>query len=342
MKRIISLLSLLFMAVSLHAVAITFPQFNTYSEIDSLSQMRTSYKIDMLFDTGIKYGLKLGLGFKNYNVTSLESNFVSLSTIKVAAKPFDLFSIGYFLGDNVTLGNADFGYRGFQYHQRPKLEYIGYKTISGAGFEASIDLLDSVFQPHIYIYQPNDTNLVNADAVIYLKMDTYIIELYGGVNSIDVYTTLLNNTLAKRFGIFVRTVFSKVDFSMGLFSPDSLLNDPLVADKFYLNVTERINIGFFEQTLSIFARPAFYNGVADNVTNDIDVYFAIGGKIDSVGFGIENTILYSSSYTFTDRIGGYFYFMFNSLQYKFGAYYNLMGDAFTSPYGGFISIVGNL
>ncbi len=341
-----SLLIIFFIIIYLKAFSssIFFPEFNVYSEMNSSASMFTSYRIDALIDTGLKYGVKVGLGFKNYNVSSILSNTIGLSSLKIYMNPVESFYLGYFLGKNTTLGNADIGYRGFQFHQKTGLEYIGYKDISGTGLEFYADLMDNLLQPHLYFYQPSDTNtnFVNMDTVWYLKMEHYIIELYAGINNVSIYQASLDNTLAYRFGIYVKTIFGKVDFMMGLYSPDTLFGQTPSADSFYLNITEHIIVGFFEQTLTLFTRPSSYNGYSENISNDFDIYIALGAKIDDFGFGAENSLLFSSNYSLSDRLGLYFYFAMNNLMYKTGFYYTLMGDAFSSAYGGFVSITGNI
>jgi hypothetical protein len=210
------------------------------------------------------------------------------------------------------------------------------------GIEGFMDFFEGIFQPHLYIYQPNYTNLINLDTVIYVKMENYTIEGYFGFNNIDLYDAIINNSLQKRFGLFIKTVYGKADFSMGLFSPDSLLTNIPVADSYYLNATEHIILGYFEQTLTIFCRPSSYNGYAENISNDFDFYLATGAKFDDMGAGVENSFLISSNYQPTDRIGLYFYFLLNNLRYKLGVYYDLTGNAFSSAYGGFINVSGSL
>ena len=128
---------------------------------------------------------------------------------------------------------------------------------------------------------------------------------------------------------------------MGIYSPDSRFDAPLMADDFYFHVSEKIKIGYFEQVLSIFSRPSSYNGFTETISNDIDVYTSVGTFIDQFGAGIENTATYSTSYTFSDKIGAYTYFNFSNLLYKVGFYYTLIGNAF-SGYGFFLNISGNI
>jgi len=342
MKKVAFLLFFIFICSVAFSTTILFPEFNAYTEMNSQSSMFTSYRIDLVFDTGSKFGVKVGLGFKNYNITSFTSNIVNLSSLKIYASPAENLYLGYFLGKNITLGYTELGYRGFQFHQRPNFEYIGYKDLSGSGLEIYMDLMDAQFQPHLYLYQPNDTNIVNIDTVLYLKMENYTLEGYFGINNVDVYTASQQNTLCKRFGLFVKTVYGKLDFLMGLYSPDSLLSEMPPADSFYLNITEHIVIGYFEQTLSLFSRPNNYNGYAENISNDFDFYISAGAKIDNFGAGLENSVLYSSNYELSDRMGIYVYFTMDNIIYKFGIYYNLMGNAFSSAYGGFISVIGSI
>lgn len=342
MKKIILVVVFCLAFINLFSAGISFPEFDVYSELQDTTTMFTSYRIDMLIDTGLKYGVQVGLGFKAYDITTLESNYAELSTIKIMSNPFGQFFFGYFLGKTATLGNAEIGYSGFQFHQEPHLEYIGYKDITGSGVETYANLFDNLFEPHIYIYQPFDTNLVNLDSVIYFNLENYRVEVYFGVNTIDFYRAVINSTLNKRFGVFLKTQYGKVDFLMGLFSPDSYITNVPAPDDFYLNVTEHIIAGYFEQTLSFFTRPSSYNGYKENISNDFDFYLSAGVKIEDLGIGVENTFLMSINYPVSDRAGMYLYFLNNSLKYKFGFYYDLMGTAFSSKYGGFVSLTGSL
>lgn len=341
--RKLCLLALLFLPVlSGFGTAIAFPDLNIYSEISSNMTISSSYKVDMILDTGMKYGVQIGLGLKNYNITSLNSNLVGISAFRLTARPFDAFNFTYFVGKDLTLGDTRIGYRGFQFHQRSNFEYIGYKDLSGMGLDCSMDLFDNVFQPHILVYQPDFTNTVYLDTVFYIKMENYLIEGYFGINNINLINAIVSNTLSKHFGVFIKTLFGKIDLMLGLYSPDTLMTNIPAADDFYLNITEHINFSWFEQTMSLFTRPSFYNGNRETITNDMDFYLAIGLKFDDLGFGIENTFLMAANYTITDRLGAYFYMMMNNLQYKIGAFYNLMGTAFSSPLGGYISVTGSL
>src|SRR5208337_2933053 len=150
--------------------------------------------------------------------------------------------IGYFLGKNVTLGNPEMGYYGFQFHQQAGLEYIGYKDITGNGIEAYMPLMDGLFEPHIYMYEPPDTNLVNLDTVIYLRMEHYLLQFYFGVNNVSILQAIAQNSLAYRLGLFVKTEYSKIDFLIGLYAPDTLFGQIPTADSMYLNVTEHLII----------------------------------------------------------------------------------------------------
>ncbi|MGC8765095.1 MAG: hypothetical protein ACP5QT_04340 [Brevinematia bacterium] len=294
----------------------------------------------MSLDTGLKYNIFVGLGLKGYNIESMESNLVQFSSLKIDTTPLENLHLNFFLGKAKTLGYSEFGYVGFQFHRRANFEYIGYKDISGMGAELSSVIFDR-FEPHIYLYSPNQTNIVSADTVFYYRGDEYYFEFYFGVNTIDLYNAYTNDTLLKRFGVFTYANFGKIEFVMGLYSPDTKLYAPLMADDFYFHVSERIRIGYFEQVLSVFSRPSSYNGYIENISNDIDVYASAGICIDRFGAGLENTATYSTSYTFSDKIGAYTYFDFSNLIYKLGFYYTLVGDAFTG-YGFFLNISGNI
>jgi len=321
--------------------SIFFPEFFVYTEVDNHSNLRTSYRIDMLLDTGLKYGINVGFGFKAYNINSINSNFVQFSSLKINTEPFYNFNFNFFMGKAKTLGYSEFGYIGFQHHPRENFEYIGYKDLSGIGIELS-SILFYVFEPHLYIYSPNNTNTVNLDGVFYYRGENYYFEFYGGVNSIEIYNGIINKTLMKRFGIFVYANFNKIEFVLGLYSPDSTFDSPLVADDFYFHTSERIRIGYFEQVFAVFLRPSYYNGYKESITNDFDAYASAGITFGEAGLGIENTFTYSSSYSMSDKIGAYGYFFFSNLMYKIGFYYTLMGDAYPSQYGFFLNISGNI
>lgn len=186
MKILSGVLFFIFIYCGAFAFNVIFPEFYAYSEYNSSNSIVSSYLIDMVLDTGLKYGVKLGLGLKEYNISSIPTNNAGLDSIKVYLNPVDSLNIGYFIGKNVTLGIAEIGYQGFQFHQAPGLEYIGYKDINGTGIEAYMDFMDDLLQPHIYIYQPSDTNQVNIDTVWYLNLEHYIFQAYFGINNANI------------------------------------------------------------------------------------------------------------------------------------------------------------
>ncbi|MGA2141630.1 MAG: hypothetical protein ABSG94_04320 [Brevinematales bacterium] len=342
MKVFSCALFFIFIYCGAFAFNVIFPEFYAYSEYNSSNSIVSSYLIDMVLDTGLKYGVKIGIGLKEYNISSIPTNNAGLDSIKVYLNPVDSLNIGYFIGKNLTLGIAEIGYQGFQFHQAAGLEYIGYKDINGTGIEAYMDFMDDLLQPHLYIYQPSDTNQVNIDTVWYLNLEHYIIQAYFGINNANIIGASSSNALAYRVGFFVKTVYGKIDFLIGLYAPDTLFSQIPSADAIYLNVTEHIVVDNFEQTMTVFTRPTNYNDVPENISNDFDLYLATGVKIDDIGAGIENSLLFASNYATTDRLGLYFYFMMDNLMYKTGIYYDLFGNAFSSQYGGFVSISGNI
>ena len=281
LKKIVLIL-LVLPLTSIFGSSFVFPHFNVYSEMNSTNTILSSYQFDMLIDTGLKYGVKIGLGFKDEQFTSMTSNFINLDSIKVYANPTEQFTLGYFLGKNLTLGYMDIGYNGFQFHQKPDFEYFGYKDINGTGVEGFSSFFDNLLEPHLYIYQPNNTNLINLDSVTYFRMENYIFELYAGINNINLYDAIIAGNLQKRFGLNVKTVFGKIDFLLGLYMPDSGIFEVPPADAIYLNVTEHIIYQYFEQTLSLFTRPREYNGLKETITNDVDFYLAAGARFDRV------------------------------------------------------------
>lgn len=338
LKTTLLVLCAILCAATLYAASVSFPSLNVYSEIGSDGNLKTSYSIKMLVDTGLKYGVSVGFGLKQYDAlgfsTASNTNWLEAVSMKIYAKPFDLFYVGYFLGNNCTLGDPEIGYRGFQFHQRPNLDYFGYHDIVGTGVEWYMNYLD-IQETHILAYQPGISNAYNLDVLHYIRGDTFTLECYAGVN----YTT---NTWNKHLGFFIKSIFSKIDVTLGLYAPDNALTAVPMADEIYFNISEHIIYGWFEQTFGLFARPSTYNGYAESVSNDIDCYFAAGVQIENIGFGLENSFLMSSNHPITDRVGAYFYFNMNDLQYKLGAYYTPIGDAFASIYGGFINISGKL
>ncbi|MGC8770763.1 MAG: hypothetical protein ACP5Q5_05885 [Brevinematia bacterium] len=319
---------------------IFFPELFIYSEIDSASTMQSSYRINMSIDTGLKYNIFVGLGIKGYNIETMRSNFVEFSSFKIDTKPLENFNFNFFLGRAKTLGYSEFGYVGFQHHRREHFEYIGYKDISGSGVELATTFLETI-EPHLYIYSSDDTNIVCSDMVWYYRGENFYLEFYGGLNTIDFYNAYVKNELLKRFGFFSYANFGKIELVIGIYSPDSKFDAPLVADDFYFHVSEKIKIGYFEQVLSVFSRPSSYNGYVESVSNDIDVYASMGVALNDMGFGLENTLSYSTSYELSDKIGLYSYFYFANLIYKLGFFYTLTGNAF-EKYGVFLNISGNI
>jgi hypothetical protein len=319
MKRLIWVFLLFIPFHTGFSASIMFPEFWFYTEANLGGEIKTSYKIDMLIDTGLKYGVKLGFGLKNYHISTINSNMLFLDSIRLYTTPFDLFSLGLFIGKNQTLGYTPIGYQGFQFHNQTNKEYIGYKEIRGSGIEIFRSFWDDIFEPHILIYSAPSivspgTNQLNFDTIIRLKMDNYRFEFYGGLG-------LVNSVWTKHFGALFETLFNKLDFMISLYSPDSRFTDIIFFDALYVCVTEHLISGSFEQTLSLFSRPSYYNEYKENTTGDLDVYLALGLKFEGFGFGVENSLLFSDNYALTDRPGVYVYFVLNSLKYKLGFQY---------------------
>lgn len=330
MKRLLISAALLILANAGFATTIFFPEFDVFTQIATTESnelaMKMSYRMDMVIDTGIKYGTKIGFGLKAYNVTSLQSNFIELNSIRLETEPFNIFSLCFFFGKNRTLGLTDYGYQGFQYHQRENLEYIGYKDIYGTGLEIYRSFWQDMLTPHIIVYSApslvsTDKNALTFDAMLNFVTEKIDMELYFGA-ALDPNRTA-EQYLIKHFGLTIRSKLNKVDFLISLFSPDTPFFETPVADNFYFNVSEHLVTGLFEQTLSVFSRPRFYNTTYDNMTNDIDFYLSLGVKLDNVSIGVENTILYSQNYDLCDQIAVYTYFLMNNLKYKLTVYYNM-------------------
>ena len=327
---------ILLFAVNLgYSTGIFFPEFNVYSEIQANGKFVSSYRIDMMIDTGLKYGVKLGVGIKSYNVSSMDSNFMILNSIRIYMQPFNLFTLGYFIGKNTTLGYSDIGYQGFQFHQKQNLEYIGYKDITGTGIEIYRSFWDDLLEPHLYFYSSPNTNVMNINAVIKLKFVNTTIEGFFGVN-LNWYKT---------FGIFVTTVYNKLDFQAAIYSPSTPFLDVPNLDDLYVSITEHLFAGYFEQTFGLFMRPFTYNGYTENTRGDLDVYLAIGGRIEELGFGVEGSLTVSSNYKAMGvKPGLYVYFVMNNLRYKLGGYYAIgtLGtiNPYPSAFGGFAEITG--
>lgn len=330
----------------IYGTSILFPEFNVYTELGDDNSMKSSYLIDMVVDTGIKYGVELGFGIKGYNLTEINSNVLRLDSIRLYSEPLDLFHLGFFIGKNTILGKSDFGYQGFQYHQRDNFEYLGYKEINGTGLEIYRAFWDDIFEPHLYFYSSDSlystNNVINLDTVIKFILEKYEIEGYFGINR-DT-----DGTFYKHFGLTFMTKYSKVDFMLSLFSPDTPMNEYMTADMIYLNITEHMVSGIFEQNLTVFARPNFYNEFQETISNDIDIHLSLGFLFDSLGTGVETTLRYASNYDLSGKFGGYVYFIMNNLKYKIGGYYSTAlldqgkGNAFGSSWGAFMNISGSM
>ncbi len=332
MKIYIFVISLLLTFSSAWTTTIFFPEFHLHSELDQNLDLKSSYLIDMNIDTGRKYGLIATIGLKGYQVSSIESNAMTLNSIRLITHPFQLFELGYFFGKNKTLGYNEIGYQGFQFHRRENFEYYGYKTIKGTGMEISKAFWDNLLVPSLLVYRDAVSSVIHFDTLLYLTLDNYQFETYFGLDS------NLNNT----FGVTLKTIYGSLDFMLSLYKPDgSFANFPSF-DDFYINLTEHVIFGYFEQTISLFSRPSSFNGLTETIKSDIDVYAMLGLVIDRFGLGTENTVLFSDSYTLTDRVGAYLYYQLNSLKYKVGGYYNLFGNAYTSSWGVFVNINGKL
>lgn len=355
MKRILAVLVFISIAGASYASNIFFPEFDLFttfsSGVSNLLDMTTSYRIDMVVDTGIKYGVQIGLGLKAYNIQSLRSNFVELDSIRLDTEPFNLFHLGMFTGKNTTLGLSDYGYSGFQFHRRPYLEYIGYKDIYGNGLEIYRSFWQNMLTPHILVYSApalngGAQNVLTFDTLLKFETEKIDIEGYFGVG-IDPNRTG-ENTL-KHFGLTLQSKFNKVDFMISLYSPDTAFSETVVPDDFYLNVSEHLLSGIFEQTLTLFSRPRYYNFTYDNMTNDIDFYLALGLRFENVAVGAENSIEYSENYDLFDQAGVYTYFLLNNLKYKVSVYYNIpfvtpavKGTPYTTQWGVDLHITGTM
>ena len=344
MKKLI-LIAFIFLNNMVFSLNFQIPDFRLYTEMNNKLTFATSYKIDLLLDTGLKYGLKMNMRFKAYQVQSFRSNYVNLAAIRTEMTPADKVHVGFFLGDSYELGAAGVNYIGYQYHQRSGLEYIGYHTISGTGVEVYADIWDQMLEPHLIFYSfqktltnGNTTNMFAADTLVHLKTDNYKMEIYFGVNFDALFQ------LYKHIGFTFRTLNPKVNFLLSIYFPDSIFASIPDTDSLYLNLTEQLRSGIFEQVITLFSRPSEYNNVMETVTGsgftDLDFYFALGLVFNNFGFGAENTMTYadpaslgSSSTTafLSDRVGAYMYFALNNMKYKIGAFYST-GPYYTSTY----------
>ena len=360
MKRLILLFVLLTNGIAF-SINFRIPDFRLYTEMNNKFTFATSYKIDLLLDTGLKYGLKMNMRFKAYQVQSFTSNFVNLSALRAEMTPADKIHVGFFLGDSYELGSKGVNYTGYQYHQRNGLEYIGYHTISGTGLEVYANIWDTMLEPHLLIYSyqkpltnGGTTNIFAADSIVKLNTDNYKMEIYFGVNFNAVFQ------LYKHIGFTFRTLNPKVNFLLSIYFPDSLFADIPSTDSIYLNLTEQLHSGIFEQVITLFSRPSEYNNIPETITSsgftDLDFYFSLGLVFNNFGFGAENIMTYADPASFgsssttdflSDRVGAYMYFALNNLKYKVGAFYST-GPYYTSAYtpdnglGFYIKIKGQI
>jgi len=359
MRRILAALILIIPSFAWTST-ILFPEIDIYSGIMTNYSLTTSYRLETIFDTGSKYGFSLGLGFLGYNITSFSSNLVTLSSLRIYSRPLNLFEFGYFFGKNRTLGLADDAYQGFEHHTRANFEYIGYKDISGMGFEIYEPLWDNLFEPHIFVYSQNpiiatnvtNTNSINVDTVLYLNTDQYSLELYAGINAKPDSTTNFDFSFYRHFGLMFKTAYGKMNFVLSIYLPDDYTNTGMSGlfalpnpEDFYFDLSEHIISGLFEQTLTFFKRPSFYNQFEENWRGDLDVYLMAGLKFEKIGIGFENTLTTLNYFQdIDDKVGGYAYFSMNSLKYKFGAYYAIhaLGTPIYPLWSAFVSISGNL
>ncbi len=356
MKKTLLAISLILCSMYGYSISVKIPNFNLYTEMNNQFNFATSYDFNMLFDTGLKYGVELEMGFKGIQVTTLNSNFITLSTLKTMIRPWEWFQFGFFMGNNMYLGRDGVDYIGFQYHQRAGYEYQGYHTINGTGLELAATFWDRMFEPHLLIYStPKDgTNYFNADTVIKFKTDTLKLEAYLGVNFDTSFV------LQKHIGITFMTLNPKVNFLFSVYLPDSPFTALPTADEIYVNFTEKLRTGAFEQVITLFMRPSEYNGLQETVTqssfSDLDIYLRMGIIINAFGFGAENTLTYAdpvslgqpaSASSISDRAGAYTYFNLNNLMYKVGVHYSF-GPYYTLTHtqdggiGVFISVQGEL
>lgn len=331
MKKVVLIFIAFLVPAYTFGISVKIPNFTLYAEMNNQFNFVTSYDFDMLFDTGLKYGVELQLGFNGYQVTTLSSNYITLSSLKSLIRPWEWFQFGFFMGDNRELGRNNVEYTGFQYHQRAGFSYLGYHTINGIGLELAATLWDRMFEPHLLIYSTpvGGTNYFNADALLLFATETLEVEAYLGIN----FDTALS--LQKHFGVTLRTLNPRVNFLFSVYMPDSGFLSLPGADDLYVNFTEKLRTGAFEQVITLFMRPSEYNGREETVSyasfSDIDIYLRMGVIIKAFGIGVENTFTVADPASFglpttagllSDRAGAYTYFNLNNLLYKVGVHYS--------------------
>lgn len=314
----------------LQAQNLLIPEVSFSSYWQNGFQPAVSYLVDTRIDTGLKYGVQFGLGLEAYNISSFQSNFIRLDSIRLSMEPIKDWRFTLFSGKNRVLGRTDFGYNGLYYHHTAGLDYQGFHVIRGTGLEVSIGSAESGFVPHIMLYSPEpfatvhytNTNALCLDGLILWKAENYRLEGYFGVNYLPQSSAFIPH-----YGLLFTTVFNRVDFSLSLYKPDNYTNTTTASfipaiDELYIQFSEHIIAGWFEQTLSVFSRPSIYNQTEETLTGDVDVSLSLGIYFENApaGLGLETTLgVFSSTnalFSYNAYTGPYAYFIYNTMKYR--------------------------
>ncbi|URA09948.1 hypothetical protein [Thermospira aquatica] len=342
MKRFLYCLSFL-CSVVVWGQMVRVPNIDIYSEIGTNGIAVT--RNDLLFsvDGGSKYGFRVDFSLKGMFTNVVATNlFPSLDTFFFCTEPFGWFEMEYFVGNWRTLARKEYGYRGLQFFASPARNYKGAYDLRGIGLAVGKSFFSGMLYPHLLIYQPFAQNKVGFDLVIDSRIGNTILEFSVGFSDINLYQAIVDQTLQKRYTMLVRSVYGKLDFEVGIGFPDNpLLSLPLFEEA-YVHVAEHLLIGYFEQNLAIFARPTVYNGIQEDLRQDVDFYFSAGAKVLSYGVGFENTFAMSTNYALSDRVGLYVSIDLSTLRFKTGIFYNVLDTIWNNPYGWYLNVIGKI
>jgi len=335
----------LLVVAGLWAQVVRFPALDVYSEMGSNGLPVTRHHLLFSLDGGAKYGIRVDFALRGVftNAPLPGTNIVpALDTFFLHTEPFDLFELEYFVGNWRTLAKKEYGYRGLQFFSSPFLDYQGAYDLRGTGIALGKSFLDGMVYPHLLIYQPIGSSRVGFDVVVDSRVGNTVLEFSIGFSDINLYQSVVDQTLQKRYSMLIRSVYGKLDFEVGIGFPYNALTNLPLFEEAYVHLAEHLMVGYFEQNLAIFSRPTVYNGIPEPLRQDIDFYFSAGAKVLSYGVGFENTFMMSTNYALSDRVGIYMYSELSTVRLKIGAFYNVLDGVWHNPYGMYVHVLGSL
>ncbi|MFN4217252.1 MAG: hypothetical protein ACK4HQ_07635 [Brevinematales bacterium] len=335
----------LMVVVTLWGQMVRLPVMDIYSEMGTNGKVVTRHKVLFSLDGGAKYGFRLDMALNGIftNVPLAGTNVIpTLDTFFLRTEPFGFLEVDYFVGNWRTLAKKEYGYRGLQFFGNLSLSYDGAYDLRGTGVAFGKSFLGGMISPYLLIYQPAHENRVGFDLVVDSRIGNTVLEFSVGFSDINLYQSIVDNTLQKRYSMLIRSVYGKLDFEVGIGFPNNHLTNLPFFEEAYVHLAEHLVVGYFEQNLAIFARPIVYNGVEEPLRQDVDFYFSAGAKFLSYGVGVENTFLMSTNYALSDRMGIYVYNDLSTVRFKMGVFYNVLDGMWHNPFGMYFHILGKI